>query len=594
VYNFCHLNRPLKKRKMKKSAIVLLCAFLSLSAFAQNVQEGINHLNAQRYQSAKSVFDKLVAANPNNIEANYWLGQTYIKSKDSAAAVALYQKLISTNSNAPLALVGMGQVELMQGKTAEARQRFETAISLSKGRKGNDPVILTAIGRANTDAKAGDIAYAIQKLNEATQIAPTNADAFLALGNAYRKIPGSGSQAATAYLKSIGVAPSAMAYYRLSKLYSTQQNWDVVIENQEKAISLDPKFAPVYSDLYDYHFIVTRDFTKAEDFANKYIANADPSLDNERMKADIFYVQKKYDEAINAGKNIIQKGGDKTPPRVYKLVAYSLVEKGDTLAARPYVDQYFAKQDPEEIIGFDHVLYADVYASSNPNAVFESYKKAVQTDSVLANQLKFLNAGIDRFKKANQKIYEADLKLLSYNLRKAAGASVSPNELISGVVIPYYQSKAYQKSDSISKMYIGLAPDSIYGYIWSARSLGMMDTTMENGLAVDAYNKLLDAASKDKVRYKSNGIEASGYLAGYYNNIKKDKANAIVYLKRGLEFDPTNAQFQKSIEILSRTQGGTTPTRTQSQTSTSSNSAKDGETKVKTDKDGTVKKVKTN
>jgi tetratricopeptide (TPR) repeat protein len=579
---------------MKKSAIVLLSALLSLSVFSQSVQEGVNHLNAQRYQSAKSVFDKLVAANPNNIEANYWLGQTYIKSRDTAAAVALYQKLISTNGNAPLALVGMGQVELMQGKTAEARQHFETAISLSKGKKGNDPVVLTAIGRANTDAKAGDIAYAIQKLNEATQIAPTNADAFLALGNAYRKIPGNGSSAATAYLKSIGVAPSAIAYYRLSKLYSTQNNWDVVIENLNKALSLDPKFAPAYSDLYDYHFIVTRDFTKAEEFANKYIANADPSLENDRMKADIFYVQKKYDEAINAGKSIIQRGGDKTPPRVYKLVAYSYVEKGDSVSARPYVDQYFAKEDPEEIIGFDYILKADAYASADPNAVIESYKLAVQKDSVLANQIKFLNSGIDRFKKANQKIYEADLRLLSFNLRKAAGSNASPNELIGGVVIPYYQGKAYQKSDSIAKMYMGLAPDSIYGYIWSARSLGMMDTTMENGLAVDAYNKLLDAASKDKVRYKNNGVEASGYLAGYYNNIKKDKANAIVYLKRGLEFDPTNAQFQKSIEILSKSQGSgsTTPTRTQTQTSTSSNSAKDGETKVKTDASGSVKKVK--
>jgi tetratricopeptide (TPR) repeat protein len=575
---------------MKKSAIVLLSAFLSLSVFAQNVQEGVNHLSAQRYQSAKSVFDKLVAANPNNIEANYWLGQTYIKSRDTAAAVALYQKLISTNGNAPLALVGIGQVELMQGKTAEARQRFETAISLSKGRKGNDPIVLLAIGRANTDAKAGDIAYALQKLNEAAQLAPQNADIQLAIGNAYRKIPGSGSQAATAYLKSTGIAPSALAYYRLSKLYSTQNNWDVVIENLNKALSLDPKFAPAYSDLYDYHFIVTRDFVKAEEFANKYIANADPSLENDRMKADIFYVQKKYDEAINAGKSIIQRGGDKTPPRVYKLVAYSYVEKGDSVSARPYVDQYFAREDPEEIIGFDYILKADAYASSDPNAVIESYKLAVQKDSVLANQIKFLNSGIDRFKKANQKIYEADLRLLSFNLRKAAGSSANPNELIGGVVIPYYQGKAFQRSDSIAKMYIGLAPDSIYGYIWSARSLGMQDTTMESGVAVDAYTRYLDAASKDKIRYKTNGVEAAGYLAGYYNNIKKDKVNAIAYLKRGLEFDPTNTQFQKSIEILSRTQGSTAPTRT----STSSNSAKDGETKVKTDKDGTVKKVKTN
>ena len=98
---------------MKKSAIVLLFALVSFSVFAQSVQEGVNHLYAERYQSAKSVFEKLVASNPNNIEANYWLGQTLIKSKDTAAAIAVFQKLIAANGNAPLALVGMGQAELM-------------------------------------------------------------------------------------------------------------------------------------------------------------------------------------------------------------------------------------------------------------------------------------------------------------------------------------------------------------------------------------------------------------------------------------------------------------------------------------------------
>jgi hypothetical protein len=35
----------------------------------------------------------------------------------------------------PLVLVGMGHVELIEGKTNEARQRFEAAISMSRGKK---------------------------------------------------------------------------------------------------------------------------------------------------------------------------------------------------------------------------------------------------------------------------------------------------------------------------------------------------------------------------------------------------------------------------------------------------------------------------
>ncbi|MGZ3851016.1 MAG: tetratricopeptide repeat protein, partial [Flavisolibacter sp.] len=167
---------------MKKSAIVLcFAAFLSIKALAQNVQEGVNNFYAERYASAKSIFEKLLASNPNNIEATYWLGQTYLAQDNIDAAKALYAKALAANGNAPLVLVGTGEVELLQGNAAAARQHFEQAITVSKGRKGNDPVVLDAIGRANVDAyseskKLGDLDYAIAKLNEAAQLAPTNAD----------------------------------------------------------------------------------------------------------------------------------------------------------------------------------------------------------------------------------------------------------------------------------------------------------------------------------------------------------------------------------------------------------------------------------
>jgi len=570
---------------MKKSAIALFVAFLSVTAFAQNIQEGVNHLYAERYQSAKSVFEKA----GSNVEAGYWLGQTYLKSKDSAAAVAQYQKLLAANANSALALVGMGQIELMQGKTAEAKQHFETAISVSKGKKGNDPMVLTAIGRANTDSKAGDIAYAVQKLTEATQVAPTSADAFLALGNAYRKIQGSGSQAATNYLKASGINPSlAIAPYRLSKLYSTQQNWEVVVENLNKAITADPKFAPAYLDLYYYYLQYQKDFTKAQDYADKYIAVADKSIDNDYIKAQTFFVQKNYDQAISTGQNIIAQAGDKANPRVYRLLGYSFVEKGDSIGARKFIDQFFAKADEEDIIGADYILQADAYANDNPSMVREAYLKAARMDSVLSKQVNVLNEGIDRFKKSGNKILEADLRLLSYQLR---GNQANPAELFQ-IGLPYYQGRSFERADSVFTAYSTALPDSIYGHYWSALSRAQQDTTLEKGLAISAYQKALEIAEKDKARLKSQGVASSLYLAGYTNNIKKDKEAAIGYLNRGLEFDPTNVTLSNTKNILQKAPAPkSTPTKSKSSTSANSERA-DTEMKVKTNSKGTVKKVK--
>ena len=176
---------------MKKTSIAIMVAgFISITQLmAQSIQEGINHLYADRNQSAKAVFDKLIAANPNNLDAVYWLGQTYIALKDVPSARQLYDKMLTTNGNAPMILVGRGQVDLIDNKTNEARQRFETALTVSRGKKGDDPNVLNAIGRANIDnkAKSGDITYAIEKLKAAADRDPKNADIFLNLGDAYRK-----------------------------------------------------------------------------------------------------------------------------------------------------------------------------------------------------------------------------------------------------------------------------------------------------------------------------------------------------------------------------------------------------------------------
>ena len=65
--------------KMKATIAVLFAGILGMAVVqAQSIQEGVNHLYAERYKSAKDVFDKMVATNPNNLEAVYWLGQTYL------------------------------------------------------------------------------------------------------------------------------------------------------------------------------------------------------------------------------------------------------------------------------------------------------------------------------------------------------------------------------------------------------------------------------------------------------------------------------------------------------------------------------------
>jgi Flp pilus assembly protein TadD len=149
-----------------KIGIVSVFVLMTSLVFAQTVQEGKKFLNYQRYNSAVETLEKVAAASPANAEAQYWLGQAYIESKQPEKAREVYRKALEANGSNPLLLTGMGHVELLEGKKNEARQRFETAVSLTKGK---DIPVLNAIGKANAD-KNGDPDYGIEKLTLATTI----------------------------------------------------------------------------------------------------------------------------------------------------------------------------------------------------------------------------------------------------------------------------------------------------------------------------------------------------------------------------------------------------------------------------------------
>src|SRR5205085_6259217 len=113
-----------------------------------------------------------------------------------------------------------GHIALLDGNVSDARNRFETAISLSK-KQFPDPNVLIAIGRANYDAKAGDAAYAIEKM----KLVPDNkrsAEYWTTLGDLYRKMT-DGANAQLAYEAALTADPNyARASFMIGRIYQTQ------------------------------------------------------------------------------------------------------------------------------------------------------------------------------------------------------------------------------------------------------------------------------------------------------------------------------------------------------------------------------------
>lgn len=517
--------------------------------FAQSVEQGRKFLYYERYQSARDNFEKVLAANPNNIEAVYWLGQTLLEmpNKDSVAAKNLYQKALATNGNAPLLLAGMGQIELMEGKTNDARQRFETAINLSKAK---DVEILNAVARANVEARAGDANYAIEKLNTATQIKKfNNAETYLIMGDAYRKLI-DGGNAVTSYNKALAIDPKlAAAKTRIGKVYLTQNNPDYFLPAFESGVQLDPAYKPGYFELFYYYYF--RDVNKAAGYLDKFIANADPGPEVEYLKTDFLYASAKFKEARDKAQTLVTQFGDKVNPRMYRLIAYTSDTLGDMQVAKQAMTTFLAKPGEEPILPADYEELANINSkiAGSETEAFANLQQAVGMDTVVENKVKYIQKGAALAKRLGNRAEEANWLGVAYNMDK------NPTQTdLYNWGYAHYQAANYKTADSIfCNVYQGKYPNEIYGYLWCARSLQAQDTTMEQGLAVDAYKKLAEMAMKiDSVKFKNQAVSSHFYLVSYYNDIKKDKESAVNHIDSVLAIDPSNADAARIKDILTK------------------------------------------
>jgi tetratricopeptide (TPR) repeat protein len=544
---------------MKKTFFTLCTVFAlaNLNAGAQSIQEGLNHLYADRFKSAEQTFQKILATNPNSLEATYWLGQTYLDKDDNEAARQLYDKALAANGNAPLTMVGKGHVLLLDKKFDEARQLFESALTVSRTKKGDDAGVLNAIGRANVDAKEGNLTYAVEKLEMALQREPKSADIALNLGNAYRKKdPGQGGgKAYEMYKLSSQLSPNfAYPYVRIAALFETQKQWDLVLENLNKAIQVDPNFSLAYYELFYYYFFAKQDYTQAEATLNKYIGTRpnEDKTEDDYMYSQLCWAKKDWNCAITKAEGVKTSMGARVKPKVFKQLAYSYLGKGDLASARTNIDEFF-KRTKDAPIPADYELKANVYQGGGASCeeIYALYLQGAAADTVVQSKIDFMTKAADFFKTKKCTKQEADMRWAIYNTRK----SPNPGGLIN-IGILFSQAGELKKADSLFAMYNTAFPDSIYGYYWRGRVNFSLDTTM----TVEPYittllqsnEKTLTIAATDKPRYKSMGTNAALVLTGYWNNIRSSRDSAYAYLLKGLEIDSTNAQLKNIKEIFDK------------------------------------------
>jgi tetratricopeptide (TPR) repeat protein len=538
-----------------KFTLFLLSVLLAVNfSKAQGIEEGKKFLYYEKYISAKNVFQQLVNADPKNEEAAYWLGQALIapdEDKDIAGAKAVYQKALAANSNSALLNAGLGHVELLEGKTQEARNHFETAISLSGGK---NILVLDAIGFANGDfdSKSGDATYAVEKLLQATnQKGFKDARILTDLGDAYRKV-GDGGTAQRTYEAALAADPKyARAKFRIGRIYQSQGETqkDIYLRYYDEAIALDPNYSPVYFYLHQYYY--ETDVVKSAEYLEKYLIAKGADEPNACfLRAQMKYAQGLFAQAVTACDNCIATSA--TPyPNLYGVKAYAAYKLGDSVNAKSAFDMYFQKQKPEKIGPKDYETYAKILLKfpGNETLAGTMIDKAVTLDSTEAGKVALL--------KSIASVYESRQQYANAGewYKKVLGIKKTPTKGdLYNAGYSFFRIGKFVPASEIFDVYTQKYPDDIFGYYMMGKSYWGIDTAMAYGLANNAFVKAIEVgeAYTDKSKIVAQLMGSYKYMIAYAANADKNKEQALALADKALQVDPADAEVLANKDIISK------------------------------------------
>lgn len=530
-----------------KNGIAFLLLLVVTGTVAQSIQDGRRMLHVQRHGAARKMFHQMMDQTPASVETAYWLAQAYFEGNDPKGAEAVLAKAMQgENGSNPLLLVAKGQAELIENKTSDARQRFETAISLSKGKSVD---VFTAIGKANLE-KNGDPTYGIEKLKLATAIKGfKDPYTYIYMGDLYRSLL-NGGESVKAYENALMLDPkNAVARYKIGKIYLTQgaDQKDIFLSKFNDAVTDDPAFTPALYDLYVFYF--SRDVNKATQYFNEYKKHAEPGPALDYEEASLQFAAGDFKNAIVKSDNLLGVQGDKADARLYRLKGYSYDKLGDSVNALALMETFFQKATPEQINPDNYVIaaYNAAKTKAESSKIDFFFSKAIESDTTASNKVDYARRAADFYKKSGNTPKSAEwlTKVLSINPK------LSKVDLYNAG-FENFKATEFRRADSIFTVYKTNYPNEVYGHYWSFRSLSVIDSTMEQGLAIPDCEKFISIAEVDKAKNKSTLITAYGYLAGYNANIKKDLAGAAGFLDKIIEIDPNNQDAIKNRDIIQK------------------------------------------
>lgn len=535
----------------RKIVLTAAVGFFTNFAFGQSVQEGIQNVDSHKFGKAREIFNTMITNNPKDGNNYFYLGNTFLTQFEPnfASAEEQFRKGLASDAKSHLNKIGLATIKLGKGdKTAIAE--IQKIVSDSRER---DAEVLYRAGEALTmfeKYNAPDLAIDyLTKAVEKSQKGGTPAHYYYTLGDAYRlkKDPG---KAMTAYDNAAAVAKNkASVFTRMGTLWMAAQQWPQAKQNIDKAIAVDPSYAPAYKAkaAYDIKYQENKAATQSLLNYSKY-ADEDPYTQLEISK--LFFMNEDYANS----KQTLDKVFDRVEDIIkYKLRAYLDYSDGNYASAKQNMDNFISKAEKTRVQAGDQGLLGLV-----DFALAKTETDATKKAQLLAES----ESKIAIAKKAGDVTMKWDEELLKLSgvvaaneasanagpsspqieaLRKTIAANPQDTDAIYKLAMAYQEVSNWNGAAFAWQKMINLLPDwapAYYsqGYAYQqAKNDAMAQIAYENFI-LKADPK--EDANKDMLYY--------AYFFVAYQIKDSNPAKAKEYVTKSLQFNPT---YQDAINL---------------------------------------------
>ncbi|MGX5820529.1 tetratricopeptide repeat protein [Chitinophaga lutea] len=543
--------------------VAMLC--IANGAMAQSVEDGLKDLYYGKYQTAKQNLEKAIAAKPTDARGYYYLGLAELGLENKDAAAAAFTKGLAAVPNSPLLTAGLGRIDLLNGKTAEAKQKFDAASTASEGRDGD---VARAIADANTEVKGGDRGFALSTMqtllnNEGRkkkQIYTATAADYIELGDAFRYLGGeNGGKAIEAYDKALELeASNAEAITKQGMVNYNARLKEQAVSDFTKATNTDPKYGPAFFELYQFYITPRKDQyspERASQYLQQYLDVSDPSdkVKSQYNMAALSFLQKKYDEAISKATAVLPQANEVYKGKLTLLAADAHLQKGDSLSAKKLMDEHVKAVGEEKLVPNDYKLLSAIYGKLKDadSATQAGYQQ------LAGNYLeKFAETDTTKDAEAFRNVAESFKDMRNYaKAAKWYGRALEVKDNPAAMTDHYYKAfyeyyaQDYAASDASWAAFVAKYDNQPAAYYWKGMANFALDQQAKEGKAKPDFEKFVSMLKpEDEAKYKRFLQNAYTYMMLYYYNLE-DNTNMQPWMEKLAAIDPANDTIRQIKEF---------------------------------------------